>query len=544
MLHVSVPHLTDCEVRVFAKVRVSPNLLSFGYRAVAMANAAVPSARIPEDSHVYTCGHIASNGLVFGGHRDDNMDVGELVRRLQSRDLSIERVVLRRIHEKWFPQLLQALPLNAQVHTIDLKWNKFSRRDAQRCGQAIGAHPTVQTLRIAKCRYQRGSSLADLLHGIQASPSLQCIYLWQCDWEKSSVQALCGVIRNLRTLRFLCLVNKAAGDHRTEDHGKSTDLLIPVFQELANNTSVRTLRVREPRQREVSDSPESQSSLSYLWAIVQMLRRNSTLRELDLENACIGDCGVLAMSNVLGRHNNTTLQALDLKYNAFGREGACALGRLLTVNTTLKRISLKSNHLANSLDPLLTPLHCHNTTVVSILLDDNRLSEDDGKRLAQMLLHNDTILDLQLCDNHIGDSGVAALAEALTVNTRLRVLGLNRNGITPVGFQSLGQALPRISALRVLSLSGNQSDLAGEATLTQGLATNTSLHHVSVSLFQSTLIAYYARLNQAGRCILQHDGVVPTGVWPILLGRSSATPDALYYFLREKPELLCGASCR
>ena len=73
-------------------------------------------------------------------------------------------------------------------------------------------------------------------------------------------------------------------------------------------------------------------------ALGQMLRSNTTLEELEIEDCGITSDGAVELAEALSK--NTTLKILDMSMNKIGEEGAKAISRMLEKNMTLETLYL------------------------------------------------------------------------------------------------------------------------------------------------------------------------------------------------------------
>ncbi|GAA5914654.1 hypothetical protein JCM6882_003592 [Rhodosporidiobolus microsporus] len=133
--------------------------------------------------------------------------------------------------------------------------------------------------------------------------------------------------------------------------------------------------------------------------IAQVLKRNRTLKVLNLSENKIDVQGLVAVSEAL-KYNNS-LETLDLSFNPCcgptSIDGVLALRSALMVTRSLKRVFL--NHTA--------------------------LTSDGAIALAEFLPESRALHHLDLTDNQIDISGVLALSVSLKLNTTIRCLDLN-----------------------------------------------------------------------------------------------------------------------
>lgn len=185
---------------------------------------------------------------------------------------------------------------------------------------------------------------------------------------------------------------------------------------------------------------------------------------------------------------------------------------LLPHHPSLKILHLSHNRLTNiSLSLLAT-----NTVLTELYLEYNALGQTACEDLAKGLQHNTSLTVLQLNYNQVGDAGCRALAEALRSNQSLRTLGLERNGIADASH------LRRVLQHENVWLERLR------------LGQNNALDDAAVR----TSIQLYCRANAAGRRFLRHC-TLPEAAWPMLLHRLAEDSELRYFFLREKPDLLC-----
>ena len=140
-----------------------------------------------------------------------------------------------------------------------------------------------------------------------------------------------------------------------------------------------------------------------------------------------------------------------------------------------------------------------------------------------------------------------ALASSLTYNKSLRHLDVSDNRhVTAKGIQ--GAILDNID--NILGLEDfqfawyNSQDMIQCAKcIASGMEKNFSLSSISCMTNLGPSERFYLDLNRNGRRLLYHHDTIPLSVWPLILGRmtSANTCHLLYYFLREKADLLASS---
>jgi hypothetical protein len=156
------------------------------------------------------------------------------------------------------------------------------------------------------------------------------------------------------------------------------------------------------------------------------------------------------------------------------------------------------------------------------------------------------LTSLVLSFNDIGNVGAAALARSLERNTALTKLWLPANRLGNGAIRAFGESLPEMRGLKQLNL-GDIFDNVGAMSILEGLRYNVELDTLLMEsiLFDDNAIAaeieLYLSANKIGRRILR-DPQMSSSIWPLMFARANdhecgETPNALYYFIRQKPEV-------
>ncbi|KAG0375255.1 hypothetical protein BGX24_009350 [Mortierella sp. AD032] len=210
-------------------------------------------------------------------------------------------------------------------------------------------------------------------------------------------------------------------------------------------------------------------------ALAEALKINSTLTTLNLYSNSIGDDGAKALAEALKM--NSALTTLNLYNNSIGDDGAKALAEALKMNSTLTTLDLQNNKIGfpGTVALILAEALKTNSILTTLDLQDNRIGDDGAKALAEALKTNSTLTTLDLQDNRIGDDGAKALAEALKTNSTLTTLYLQKNSIGDDGTKALAEALKINSTLTTLILYSNSIGDDGAKALAEALKTNSTL---------------------------------------------------------------------
>ena len=226
------------------------------------------------------------------------------------------------------------------------------------------------------------------------------------------------------------------------------------------------------------------------------LERTPRLTILELRGSQIGHQGVLHLASGLKSHpsiahvgiarngadpgavntlltalTGTTLQTLDLEWNAVDNSCAATLATLLRhPDCQLAAVSLERNDIradgaclladvlgaaADRTGPFGGSPPRMNTSLCNLNLAFNRCGARGAQALGAMLKHNGTLLTLNLSTNDIMLEGARGLVQGLVENDTLRALNLQGNqAFAAMG--ELGRAMRFSPALKELNLFSNR----------------------------------------------------------------------------------------
>ncbi len=223
--------------------------------------------------------------------------------------------------------------------------------------------------------------------------------------------------------------------------------------------------------------------------LVEMLRNNSTLQQLDLSgsNICASGLGYIAK----GLRHNTGLVKLSLHECSVSvtKDNGPLLEEILKENRTLQELDISHNPIgASGLGYIAKGLR-HNTALVklSLLQCSVSVTEDNGPLLEEMLRENRTLPELDLTHSIIGASGFGYIAKGLRHNTGLVKLSLPQCdvSVTESNGPLLEEMLGENRTLRELDISHNPIGASGLGYIAKGLRHNTAL--VKLSLLQCSV---------------------------------------------------------
>eukprot|EP00050_Salpingoeca_kvevrii_P016353 m.54731 g.54731 ORF g.54731 m.54731 type:complete len:673 (+) comp6864_c0_seq3:150-2168(+) len=156
--------------------------------------------------------------------------------------------------------------------------------------------------------------------------------------------------------------------------------------------------------------------------IAMALRKNRSVRTLDLHQNCIRCHGGVALGAML--QNNNTLSSLTLEWNAIGAldGGIAGLAEGLGCNLGLRSLDLRNNQISPAgARCLAAALQC-NRTLENLDLRWNNIGSAGAKALLCALDHNRTLLSLHLDGNNISYELLAAIAAKLERNQKEAML--------------------------------------------------------------------------------------------------------------------------
>lgn len=233
----------------------------------------------------------------------------------------------------------------------------------------------------------------------------------------------------------------------------------------------------------------------------------SRLQKLSFKSCLLSSDNISMIVNSITA-NVPSLLHLDLSINCCYESGMLALAKLLASPTSQLKCLEVTCQLARSDSPL--PVHLlakaleTNTQLESLRLSGNNLRGTDllGKELA----YNRNLLHLDWCGNYLQSDDLLELNRTLNINQSLRTLNIKSNLF---------------------------SDLSGI-----DLSQNDTLFRLDHSCRRGTSerVESICRLNRAGRRFLRREPP-NNGVWPLVLARSTADPDMLFYVLRNAPSI-------
>lgn len=213
---------------------------------------------------------------------------------------------------------------------------------------------------------------------------------------------------------------------------------------------------------------------SYVEKLVEKLKNNKSITNLILTCPNVNNRVEKALATLI--EDNKTLKALELrigKRNTIDTE--YPLEEALKKNNTLKVLNLYYHQIEDAKINALSEMLKENNTLTTLILRGGHVNDSQALNLAEALRKNDTLTNLEISSNAIGDVGANALAEMLKDNKTLTNLDLSRNKIGDAGANGFAEMLKDNQTLTNLVLSSNKIGDAGASSLLEALKKNSTL---------------------------------------------------------------------
>ncbi|RXH79658.1 hypothetical protein DVH24_040805 [Malus domestica] len=237
---------------------------------------------------------------------------------------------------------------------------------------------------------------------------------------------------------------------------------------LQSNVMLKTLNL--------SGNPIGDEGAKGARAIAEMLKKNSTLRVLELNNNMIDYSGFTSLAGALAENN--TLRNIHLNGNYGGALGANALAKGLEGNKSLRELHLHGNSIG---DEGVNALMSGKLTLLDI--GNNSFTAKGAFHVGGYIKKTKNLLWLNLYMNDIGDEGgnnihakgVTAIAEALKDNSVITFLELGYNPMGPDGVKALSEVLKFNGNIETLKLGWCQIGAKGAEFIADMLKYNTTI---------------------------------------------------------------------
>lgn len=177
----------------------------------------------------------------------------------------------------------------------------------------------------------------------------------------------------------------------------------------------------------------------------------------------IGEAGLSALVDALAR-DDSPVRALWLKRNPIGPEGASRIAELLRRQPSLRVLDLTNTALTDAgavvITEALREQAGRERGLERLMIGSNGVGLRGAEALADLLVVTPHLRELVLSVSRLGDAGAEALARGLTQNRSLEALDLGSCAIGPAGLAALLDACAAHPRLHGLDLGTTPSTLA------------------------------------------------------------------------------------
>lgn len=252
----------------------------------------------------------------------------------------------------------------------------------------------------------------------------------------------------------------------------SNSQLLPIFIAIASHPTISKLKMKK-----------TGCTADAVVAFAQLLKSNTSLRDLDLSENDLRDSGVGMLAEALKK--NTTLLKLNLRNTAASGPGILSLASAIEVNSTLTHL------IVNFEDVRGNSVSCWPTFMRSLALNQSlRTLTLPGvaqfcpawSDLEQVLIKNETLLDLEVSESR--PDPLIRFSPSIGPGSRLRSLNLSHHRFprTHVKWtENLGAALLVNKTLTELRLRGTTLRDASIEPIAAALHVNSTLLRLDLS---------------------------------------------------------------
>lgn len=220
-------------------------------------------------------------------------------------------------------------------------------------------------------------------------------------------------------------------------------------QQATAESTLQRCASNEKRLRALDVSNMAFTSL-FVTELASVMRHNTELQELYLNNCRLGDEGVRVLAQGLARNEDRILRALSLDGNDLHCRGASHLAKLIDTQAT---------RYTRTFGGYCAPARGHCNGLRYISLKSNAIAATGAKALAEVLMRsNDSLRTLHMQRNRVCDWGAGWFAMALRNNSELRCLNLCENPIGSDGMEELRSACLAANASLVQEQPGIELD--------------------------------------------------------------------------------------
>ncbi|XP_069089568.1 uncharacterized protein [Pleurodeles waltl] len=204
--------------------------------------------------------------------------------------------------------------------------------------------------------------------------------------------------------------------------------------------------------------------------LASLLSTCESLRELDLSDNELKDCGVKQLCEGL-THHGCKIRKLEIMRCSLTGSSCEFIATALLVNRSLEELDLTSNELGDSgVRHLSEGLRHPDCSLQKLRIINCSLTGSCCQELSSALRMNQSLLHLHMGLNKLEDSGIEELCDGLkSPGCRIQTLMFFMSNLTASSCAALSSVLCTSSSLQELDLSGNELGDPGVSQLCQGL---------------------------------------------------------------------------
>ena len=195
------------------------------------------------------------------------------------------------------------------------------------------------------------------------------------------------------------------------------------------------------------------SNYDCILAISNILKANTTLRELNISHNAIRADGVKNISEAL--QLNAIVQILDVSSNSISDDGAVTISDYLKTNTTLIKLNLSGNSVTDYGTKQIAEASQLHKTLQVLDISQNKISDDGAIYISDCLKNNKTLQQLNISKNWISKEGVMRIVVACTKNRTLHKLVCTHNNLSKSGLAVINEYIRKENAVEIFEGSWN-----------------------------------------------------------------------------------------
>jgi len=160
-----------------------------------------------------------------------------------------------------------------------------------------------------------------------------------------------------------------------------------------------------------------------------------------------------------------TLDALTVRFNAFGCAGALTIAQMVASNQALRSLTLEMCDIGPQGARALAHAMCESSSLNTFGLPYNKLGPDGARAIADGMGSSSSLTSLDLRANRMGHSGAEAIANGLARCHSLQMLNMSTNDLGGRGAVALAAGLRRRHRLTAVDFGFSGLDETGTLTL-------------------------------------------------------------------------------